>query len=318
MALPASGALAISQISVELGRASTATTNLNESAVRTLAGVASGAISISNFYGKSSGFALTIASNTNNYNLRSAAVAAGWPGSTDTAITVTLNPGVYVGSGSTGSYAFDVGTPWPAGSTVTLINQGTVVGRGGNGGTGGKGYAIGQQLVGTQITTAGSAGGGGLVTTRATTVTNNGKIAGGGGGGGGGGSAVHKSRTDGGGGGGGAGIGGGSGGTGGTGFYHQGHNAQNGQGSSYTAAGSGGGAGSGWGAGGLRQAGAGGAGGGNGSGGSHGGNGQHDVQNSAQYIPAASGAGGGAAGAAVAGNPFVTYPVVGQRDGSLS
>jgi hypothetical protein len=314
MALPASGALAISQISVELGRASTATTNLNESAVRSLAGVASGAISISNFYGKSSGFALTIASNTNNYNLRSAAVAAGWPGSTDTAITVTLNPGVYVGSGSTGSYAFDVGSPWPAGSTVTLINQGTVVGDGGDGGTGGKGWP--GNAATQQITTAGGAGGGGLVTTRAITVTNNGKIAGGGGGGGGGGSGTHKGGIRCGGGGGGAGIGGGSGGTGGTGFYHAGHNAQNGQGSSYTAAGSGGGAGGHP----VRHGGAGGAGGSYGSGGSHGGNGNHDNQPGGHVGPGVGtqGLSGGAAGAAVAGNPFVTYPVVGQRDGSLS
>jgi hypothetical protein len=316
MALPASGALAISQISVELGRANTATTNLNEAAVRTLAGVASGAISISNFYGKSSGFALTIASNTNNYNLRSAAVAAGWPGSTDTSVTVTLNPGVYVGSGSTGSYAFDVGSPWPAGSTVTLINQGTVVGDGGDGGTGGKGHP--GQANQLQITTAGGAGGGGLVTTRATTITNNGKIAGGGGGGGGGGSGTHKSAQMAGGGGGGAGIGGGSGGVGGTGFYQTGHNAQNGQGSSYTAAGSGGGAGSSTTHQTARVGGAGGAGGSYGSGGSHGGNGNHDTGDHVGPGVGTIGLSGGAAGAAVAGNPFVTYPVVGQRDGSLS
>jgi hypothetical protein len=317
MALPASGALAISQISVELGRASTATTNLNEAAVRSLAGVASGSISISNFYGKSSGFALTIASNTNNYNLRSAAVAAGWPGTTDTSVTVTLNPGVYVGSGSTGSYAFDVGSPWPAGSTVTLVNQGTVVGRGGNGGAGGRGFP--GQAPTSQITTTGSAGGGGLVTTRATTITNNGKIAGGGGGGGGGGSSTHKNSIRAGGGGGGAGIGGGSGGTGGTGHYQTGHGSQNGQGSSYTAAGSGGGAGSSTSIGQTaRVGGAGGAGGSYGSGGSHGGNGNHDTGDHTGPGVGTQGLSGGAAGAAVAGNPFVTYPVTGQRDGSLS
>jgi hypothetical protein len=40
-------------INLELGRSATATSNLNESALRTLAGVASGAISLSSFYGKS-------------------------------------------------------------------------------------------------------------------------------------------------------------------------------------------------------------------------------------------------------------------------
>jgi hypothetical protein len=43
----------MSQVSVELGRASTATTSLGETAVRTLAGVSSGAIAMSNLYGKS-------------------------------------------------------------------------------------------------------------------------------------------------------------------------------------------------------------------------------------------------------------------------
>lgn len=52
MSLPASGTLALSQISVELGRAANATTSLGEAAVRTLAGVASGPIAMSNLYGK--------------------------------------------------------------------------------------------------------------------------------------------------------------------------------------------------------------------------------------------------------------------------
>ena len=53
MALPASGQIDVGQISVELGRGSTATTSLGESVSRYLAGVASGAISMSSFYGDS-------------------------------------------------------------------------------------------------------------------------------------------------------------------------------------------------------------------------------------------------------------------------
>jgi hypothetical protein len=40
-------------INLELGLSATATSSLNDAALRTLAGVASGAISLSNFYGKS-------------------------------------------------------------------------------------------------------------------------------------------------------------------------------------------------------------------------------------------------------------------------
>jgi hypothetical protein len=47
------GATTGQSINLELGRVATATSSLNEEALRTLAGVASGAISLSNFYGKS-------------------------------------------------------------------------------------------------------------------------------------------------------------------------------------------------------------------------------------------------------------------------
>jgi hypothetical protein len=59
MALASSGTLSIGgstanrSINLELGRSATATSSLGESALRTLAGVSSGAISISDFYGAS-------------------------------------------------------------------------------------------------------------------------------------------------------------------------------------------------------------------------------------------------------------------------
>lgn len=53
MALPSSGAISFSQINTELNFTSTAQLSIDSSAARTLAGVPSGTISLSNFYGKS-------------------------------------------------------------------------------------------------------------------------------------------------------------------------------------------------------------------------------------------------------------------------
>lgn len=52
MALPASGAITFANVNTELGLTSTAQISLNDTAVRNLFGIASGAISMSNGYGK--------------------------------------------------------------------------------------------------------------------------------------------------------------------------------------------------------------------------------------------------------------------------
>lgn len=52
MALPSSGTISMSQVSTELGYGSTSTRSLNDTYVRSLAGVASGAISFTNLHGK--------------------------------------------------------------------------------------------------------------------------------------------------------------------------------------------------------------------------------------------------------------------------
>jgi len=117
---------------------------------------------------------LVISANTNNYNVFT---SAGSPASAIT-VTLTINAGVLVGSTSTAVAALDTGA-LPVGSSITIINNGTVEGAGGNGGGGG-----GQTNTGLS---AGGSGGPALVLHCPATITNNGNIWGGGGGGGGGG-----------------------------------------------------------------------------------------------------------------------------------
>jgi hypothetical protein len=160
-------------INIELGQSATAQTSLNATNVRTLLAVPSGTISLSNAYGKSNVFALTISSNQTNVNLRTLAVSSGWDQSLK--VVATINGGVYVSSNSTGTPALTVSGSFPSG--VELTNNGFIVGMGGKGGDGGVGN--GQ---------AGSAGGLALSVSSAITINNaSGTVAGGGGGGGAGG-----------------------------------------------------------------------------------------------------------------------------------
>lgn len=73
----------------------------------------------------------TITTNTSTYNLRSAALAAGWSGNSKINATVTINSGVTVsGTGNNNSAAFVI-TSMPATSLITINNNGTIVGSGG-------------------------------------------------------------------------------------------------------------------------------------------------------------------------------------------
>ena len=312
MALPASGPISFNAINVELGVAGTTTANINQASYRSLAGVPSGTISLSNFYGKSSLFAFNITS-ANSVNLRTAAIAAGWNQSS--ALQATIPAGNTIGSSSSGGAALDISGAFPGG--LTLVNSGTIQGAGGGGGNGGYYWGFGAPIPAGDPHRGrpGSAGGTGIAISSPVSINNAGTIAGGGGGGGGGGwgqnnvptpKGFNTSFPSGGGGGGGAGsiVGaGGAGGGGGDG--NNGTPANPGSAGTSTTGGAGGA---------TTPASisipcTGGAGGARGTAGSPGQPGQ--PSNS----PAQA---GGAAGFYVTGNASVTWIATGTRIGSVS
>lgn len=313
MALPASGAISLSQVNVEMGVSATATRSLNDATTRTLFGVASGQISMSQGYGKANQFAFTISSNQTNADLRTLAINAGWNQSTK--VVATISGGVYISSNGTGTPALTVDGSFPGG--VELVNNGFIVGMGGAGGKGGG--VSGNSIVDGA---AGSGGGLALSVSSAVSITNNGTVAGGGGGGGGGkgGQDYVPSKTGdasynigGGGGGGGrssaaANSGGGAGGT------ASGALSGNSAGST-GGAGTSGGAGGGGATGAIAGAygGAGGAGGDWGAGGATGSSSSNALN---RYISGPYS--GGSAGGAVSGNGNITWVATGTRLGSIA
>jgi hypothetical protein len=167
-------------VNIELGRAATDTINMNDSAVRSLAGVPSGAISMNNFYGKSNAFVFnrTISANTQNYNLLNDMVASGYVNGSGFTANITINSGVYVWSDNTSLAGFDTGNITGTG-TINLVNSGFIIGRGGNGNP----LLPNNPGPPASFVNPGSPGGAAINTVRPMTITNNSFIAGGGGGG---------------------------------------------------------------------------------------------------------------------------------------
>ena len=120
---------------------------------------------------RSSGFGLTqtISADTSNYNLRTAALAAGWDGAAPLIANITIDSGIVVDSTSTSTYAFDVGTTaYPDGSSLALTSLGYIVGMGGAGASitgygfpGGPALRIIASLPATINNASGTIGGGG-------------------------------------------------------------------------------------------------------------------------------------------------------------
>ncbi|MDD2892569.1 MAG: carboxypeptidase regulatory-like domain-containing protein [Halothiobacillaceae bacterium] len=80
---------------------------------------------------------VTISSNTNNFDARTALIAAGWDGASTIVSTIFVNTGVVVGSTSATSPALSIQGAFPAGSSIRLENRGQILGAGGAGGAGG-------------------------------------------------------------------------------------------------------------------------------------------------------------------------------------
>lgn len=274
------GQISLADVNTELGYSSTAQIGMNDSAVRTLAGVPSGAISMQNLQGKSNRVSIsyTYSANTANASLDLSTISGYSSGKSD--ITVTVNSGVYLYATSTSNYGLNL-TGGASGDTLTIVNNGYIMGQGGIGG-GGSGATASYQLP----TVGGVALNFGFNLTSATVNNTNGSAYIGGGGGGGGSSQYV---------GGGGGAGGGTGGWGEVSCGCSGNVRTNGgAGGSIGSSGSNGqysGAGcTGGGGGGRIFAGTGGA----------GGTGQ-------TYLPAAAGQGGGSGGGGGCGGPNTSY-----------
>ncbi len=153
----------------------------------------------------------SIAASTQNYNLRSAMVAAGWPGTDRGIANLTISPGVIVYSPAVSQAALSQGsTPWPGPSSASITVSATarIIGKGGPGGDGGSVGGVGIPTTQWAAGQAGTGGGRALDLSIATTILGpaTGQIQGGGGGGGGGnGRRVPSPASSGGGGGGGGG-----------------------------------------------------------------------------------------------------------------
>jgi hypothetical protein len=138
MTLPASGPLTLAQIQGEFGGSNPI--GLNEyyrggayvpNASTTASIPTSGAIAISNFYGTSNrvNVSYTFSANTADASINLASLSGYVAGISD--ITITINSGIYVwaSSGSNAGLTFSGGT---SGDTLTIVNNGYIMGAGGN------------------------------------------------------------------------------------------------------------------------------------------------------------------------------------------
>lgn len=133
MALPSTGAISFLDIIEEIDRKRTPRAiSLNDADVRHLADKPSGAISFGDLRGKEFATRIRYSSNHNQVNLTSAIQSA-----TRDKVEIIIDSGVVLYSDSDYSDALRIDNLF--GKTVTIINNGTICGAGGEGGKGGSG-----------------------------------------------------------------------------------------------------------------------------------------------------------------------------------
>ena len=153
MTLPASGAISLGNIQTEFGGTNPIGMNeyyrggsyvtTNNTGVPT-----SGTITLNNFYNAVKEFSFTISSDTKNANLYTLAINAGWDGVIP--VRATIASGYYLWSNSTGSPALVIPSNFSAG--LVLVNNGFIMGRGGNGGASGGSGGSGGPAIHNQST----------------------------------------------------------------------------------------------------------------------------------------------------------------------
>ena len=173
MTLPVSGQIRLgADVNVELGNSASTQISLGQASVRTLYGVASGSIRLAaDGYGKANRVALSyvFSSNTTDSTITASSLPGYIAGKTD--LTISVNSGVYVYSTNTANAGLTI-TGASSGDTIALVNNGYIMGKGGdgaphnvyghpNGYDGGPAISISKSISLTNNSYIGGGGGGG-------------------------------------------------------------------------------------------------------------------------------------------------------------
>ena len=129
MALPSSGTISLNDCHMELGASSGTTVSMNDSDMRSLAQVSSGAISLSNFHGKANEMTFVATAGPTNGYMFNANVVASQISGFSSGMTLRIPSNVYIQAVYNTDSALTLDIP------CTIINEGRIIGCGGRGGS---------------------------------------------------------------------------------------------------------------------------------------------------------------------------------------